>query len=254
MRNTAVDMKQRIYIIISILAIVMIFISGCTSATKVYNYRTSGDDIIDEFYLVKTEYYPNKVVIYWDGTIDNLDKYDFSDAFEIKGNTLVLATDSPEEFTSFYMSFNDFDYKFRYLDSEQYACVLTVMDSEGGLHTSGSIDRYYTEEEKNKQKEQEQNRKKEQEEMYAKLQGTWTSEDGDCFCISKDDEYIVQYSIGEAQGTGKPVYFQNYLYAEENNIGIEYNDGVFNKMFPIVLSEDAQSFEYDGKVFYKELQ
>lgn len=153
--------KRKTNYIILILTIILLFVTGCalSGVSKVYKYRTTGDDIVEDFYLEKTEYYSDKVVIYWNGTINNIDKYSFSDAFEIKGNTLVLKTDKPEDFTSFYMSYADFDYKFRYLDSDQYACICTVMDSEGGLHYSGSIDRYYTEEEKEKQKEQAQERK-----------------------------------------------------------------------------------------------
>lgn len=248
-------MKGKIYYIVSILTIVLLFVTGCalSGVSKIYKYRTTGDDIVEDFYLEKTEYYSDKVVVYWNGTINNIDKYSFSDAFEIKGNTLVLKTDTPEDFTSFYMSYTDFDYKFRYLDSDQYACICTVMDSEGGLHYSGSVDRYYTEEEKARQKEQAQEREREQEELYEKLEGTWNSEDGEYFRIYKDDDYAIQYFVDGKEGTEKPVFFQDYLYANDDNIAISYIDGPFDARFEIVLSEDGQTFEYDGKVFYKGL-
>ncbi|MGN0396011.1 MAG: hypothetical protein ACI4EF_11660 [Coprococcus sp.] len=247
--------KRKTNYIILILTIVLLFVTGCalSGVSKVYKYRTTGDDIVEDFYLEKTEYYSDKVVIYWNGTINNIDKYSFSDAFEIKGNTLVLKTDKPEDFTSFYMFYADFDYKFRYLDSDQYACICTVMDSEGGLHYSGSIDHYYTEEEKGKQKEQAQERENEQKELFEKLEGTWNSDDGEYFIVYKDDDYSIQYYVDEREGTETPIFFQDYLYVNENRIAISYIDGPFDACFEIILSEDGQSFEYNSKVFYKGL-
>ena len=165
--------------------------------------------------VVKTEYYSDKVVIYFDGTIQNLESYSF-----------------------------------RYLDTDQYACLYSVMDSEGGMHYSGIVDRYYTDEEKNKQNEQALKREQEQIELYERLEGTWTSEDGYYFRIYMEDNYAVEYSLADRTGTESAVVFKNHLYAKENNIGISYIDGPFEAMFPIVLSEDGNSFEFEEKVFF----
>lgn len=84
--------KRKTNYIILILTIVLLFVTGCalSGVSKVYKYRTTGDDIVEDFYLEKTEYYSDKVVIYWNGTINNIDKYSFSDAFEIKAMKKIL--------------------------------------------------------------------------------------------------------------------------------------------------------------------
>lgn len=90
-------MKRKTLNTVLVLSTILLLFSGCTAseASVIYKYRTTGDDIIENFYLEKTEIYPDKVIIYWDGTIDNLDEYNFSEAFEIKRNKLVLTTDKP---------------------------------------------------------------------------------------------------------------------------------------------------------------
>lgn len=237
-----------------LVALICIVISGCgiTKANSIYIYRITGDDIVSSFYLTKTEYYSDKVVIYFDGTIQNLDSYSFSDGIVVKNKSLLAETDNPEEFNSFYMSREDESYSFRYLDTDQYACLYSVMDSEGGMHYSGSVDRYYTDEEKNKQNEQALKREQEQIELYERLVGTWTSEDGYYFRIYMEDNYTVEYSLADRTGTESAVVFINHLYAKENNIGISYIDGPFDVLFPIVLSEDGNSFEFEEKVFTRD--
>ncbi|MCQ2522669.1 MAG: hypothetical protein MJ105_09880 [Lachnospiraceae bacterium] len=237
-----------------LLVLLLILITGCSAskATAVYEYRTTGDDIVPSVYLVKTEYYPDKVVIYWDGTVSSLEEYHISEEFELQDKKMILKTDQPLEFNSFSMGGEDFSYFFRYLDSEQYACLYSDMDSEGGMHYSGSIDRYYTDEEKEKQSEQSRKREEEQKELFEKLEGTWVCDDGDYLRIYKDEDYAVEYSVNDTQGNETSVYFKDHLYAKENNIGISYIDGPFEAMFAIVLAEDGNSFEYSDKIFVRE--
>lgn len=254
--------KKHFYIL---LVLTLLLVSGCAETEPddaysdrtaeepedVYNYRTTGDDIVPSFYLVKTEYYSDEVVIYYDGTVDISENYSFSNDLEAKGNTLTLKTDNPSEFNSFDMSCGDFSYSFRYLDSDQYACIYTVMDSEGGLDYSGSVDRYYTEEEKNEQNERAHEREEQQKELFERLEGTWTSGDGDYFRIYSEDNYAVEYSLSDRNGMESPVYFDEYLFANENRISISYIDGSCEAMFSIILAEDGSSFEYDGEIFVR---
>ena len=241
--------------IFCVLVLVMILVSGCSSsstATSVYTYRTTGDDIVPSLYLVKTEYYPDEVVIYWDGTLSSLEDWNFSDDLIVNDKKLILKTEEPSAFNSFSMRHDDFSYSFRYLDSDQYACIYTVMDSEGGLHDSGSIDRYYTEEEIAKQNEYALMREQEQKEIFGKLEGLWVCEDGDYIRVYKDEQYALEFLINGKQETVSTVYFTDNFHAKENNIGISYIDGPFEVMMDIVLSEDGSSFEYRDKVFVHE--
>jgi len=240
--------------ILCVLVLILIFVTGCSAskATSVYEYRTSGDDIVPSLYLVKTEYYSDKVVIFWDGTVSSLEDWRFSDDFIVKGKKLILKTEEPSAFNSFSVSLEDFSYSFRYLDSEQYACLYTVMDSEGGLDFGGSIDRYYTDEEIERQKEQVRKREEEEKEIFGKLEGLWVCEDGDYIRVYEDESYTLEYSVNDEQGKESSIYFKGNIYAKENNMGVFYNDGLFEVGFTVVLSEDGSSFEYLDKIFVHE--
>lgn len=65
--------------------------------SRFYIYRITGDDIVSSFYLTKAEYYSDKVVIHFDGTIQSLDSYSFSDGIVVKNKSLLVETDNPEE-------------------------------------------------------------------------------------------------------------------------------------------------------------
>jgi len=240
--------------ILCVLVLIMIFVTGCsaTKATSVYEYRTTGDDIVPSLYLVKTEYYSDKVVIYWDGTISSLEDWSFSDDFIVKGKKLILKTDEPSAFNSFSVGLEDFTYSFRYLDSEQYACLYTVMGSEGDLDYSGSIDRYYTVEEIERQNEHLRKHKEEQRKLFEIFEGLWVCEDGDYIRVYEDESYVLEYSVYDEQGKESQVYFKGNIYAKENNIGVFYNDGLWEQGFSGVLSEDGRSFEYNDKIFVHE--
>jgi len=240
--------------ILCVLLLILIFITGCSAskATSVYEYRTTGDDIVPSLYLVKTEYYSNKVVIYWDGTVSSLEDWSFSDDFIVNGKKLILKAGEPSAFNSFSVSLDDFSYSFRYLDSEQYACLYTVMDSEGGLNFEGSIDRYYTDEEIESQNEHARKREEEQKEIFGKLEGLWVCEDGDYIHVYEEKGYVLEYSVNDEQGKESQVYFQDNIYAKENNMGVFYNDGLWEQGFAVVLSEDGSSFEYLDKIFVRE--
>lgn len=234
--------------------LIFAFVTGCSAskATSVYEYRTTGEDIVPSLYLVKTEYYSDEVVIYWDGTLSSLEDWNFSDDFIVDGNKLTLKTENPKAFNSFSVRCEDFSYSFRYLDSEQYACLYTVMDSEGGLNFSGSIDRYYTDEEIEKQNENIRKREEEEKEVFAKLEGLWVCEDGDYIRVYEDESYAIEYSVNGKQGKESSVLLIDNLYAKENNIGISYIDGPFDMMIDIILSDDGSSFEYCDKIFVHE--
>jgi len=236
------------------LVLLLIFVTGCSAskAASVYEYRTTGNDIEPSLYLVKTEYYSDEVVIYWDGTVSSLENWRFSDDFIVDGKKLILKTEDPSAFNSFSVRLEDFSYSFRYLDSEQYACLYTIMDSEGGLHYSGSIDRYYTDEEIARQNEHAHKQEEKQKDIFGKLEGLWVCEDGDYIRVYEDESYVLEFSVNGEQGKESQVYFQDNLYAKKNNMGIFYNDGLFEVGFDVVLAEDGSSFEYRDKIFVRE--
>lgn len=238
-----------------ILFMVMCFITGCTKPTT-YTYRTTGKDIVPSFYLEKTEYYPDKIVIYFGGEISDATEFDFSAPFEVEGNKLILKTDSAEAITSFEMHAKDWSnttYRFRYLDSEQYACIYTIMDSEGGLHDSGSIDRFYTNEEKRAQEERIEKRKNEQRDIFTRVEGNWVSDEGYYMNIyeKEEDVFCVEFYLEDREDTAINVGFWEYSKAGKKGFDINYIDGPFDACISTVLAEDEKSLEYNGITFIK---
>lgn len=250
------------------------FIMGCSKekSLQTFSYRTSGEDIVKSFYLVNAEYYEDKVVIQWDGTIKSVEDYHFSEdsdsaKVKVKGHTITFYLDKPKEFDAFSMwpdnDYEDRIYRFRYLDTDQYACLYTSMDSEGGTHESGSVDRYYTEEEKASYSQSAKEAAQEQLELFEMLEGKWVCEDGDYFLIYAKDldaegnyakyTYHVEYSLGEESGIKNGIWFESQWYAREGIIGIAYDDGPYETAFMVTLSENQNSFVYEDKIFNREM-
>lgn len=234
-----------------------LILSGCgkQDANRVFVYNTDSDDYFKEFYIEKTEYYDDKVVIYYNSTFKNMDWIQLKTGWEFSEDVIVYKTDNPDVINSFAFSIpgNDADYFFRYLDSEAYACISQQMDSEGGMHISGNTDRYYTDEEKEKQQEHAEQYANNLEEQFLRFEGKWISDDGDYFEFFRDnDNHAVSYRFEGENGTESPVFISDYLYATKNCIKVSYIDGPFENMFEFDLSEDEQSFDYYEKTFYKE--
>lgn len=92
----------------------------------------------------------------------------------------------------------------------------------------------------------------EQRELFIKLNGLWTGDNGDYFNIYEGDNYILEYSVGGNSGEKTPVYFQDGVRAEANRMSITYRGkGDCTEGFEITLAEDGLSFEYGDYVFYK---
>lgn len=241
-----------------VLFMMLCFITGCAKPTT-YTYRTTGKDIVKSLYLEKTEYYPDKIVIYLGGENVDASSFDYSVPFEVKGNKLILKSDSAGAITSFEMNANDMtqtSYRFRYLDTNQYACICTIMDSEGGLHDSGSIDRFYTYEEKAAQKERVEKLKNEQRELFTKYEGTWTSEEGYYLKIYEnedvEDNYCVELYLEDREDIATYVGFYEYSKGDKKGLDIGYIDGPFDACIPLDISEDGNSLIYNGITFTKE--
>ena len=240
-----------------VILFMMCFITGCLKPTT-YTYRTTGSDIVKSFYLERTEYYADKVVIYFDGDKVDATQFNYTVPFEVKKDRLIFETDCPEVITSFEMRANDWSnttYRFRYLDTDQYACICTIMDSEGGLHDSGSIDRYYTAEEKRAQEERVEKRKNEQRELFTRYEGTWTSEEGYYFKIYEDEavegNYCVEFYLEDREDTAIYVGFNEYSMGDKKDLNISYIDGPYDAFISVVVSNDGDSMVYNDITFIK---
>ncbi len=92
-----------------------------------------------------------------------------------------------------------------------------------------------------------------QQQLFTRLSGVWTSENGDYFKIYQEERYVLEYSIGEDKGTETPIYFRDGIRAIVNNISIYYAAGGDAETgFTVLLAEDGQSFTYEDAVFCRE--
>lgn len=162
--------KRRILVaLITLMALLASVLSGCkltdqqlisigkNGLLKTYEYDTSDPDYFEDIYFVKTEYYEDKVIFYYDGTVKNLNEYvllsygikDFYNIAKIKDGKIIVEYDNPEEITSMNIEGPDgwTFYYFRYLNSDSYACVKYVYDYEWEVTEYGNVERFYTEEE-----------------------------------------------------------------------------------------------------------
>lgn len=250
-------MKSAKLLMIASALLIIALMPGCAleKPDRVYTYDTKSGDRFEEFYIEKTEYYSDKAVICWKGTIDAPDDIEPEAGWKISGHKAVYETDKPTEMTAFSFSDKqgDITYYFRYLDSDSYACIRQVMDSEGGILTEGDTDRYYTEEEKRKKREAAEQFENGLEEQFLRFEGKWTGDDGDYFTFFREDgAYAVSYSFDGESGTETPIFISDYLYAVKNCIQVSYIDGPLANYFELELSEDEQSFTYKGKDFFRE--
>lgn len=224
------------------------------SPYSVFSYdQMDSEEKSREFYIERTEYYRDKVIIYWNGAMKSLEDARLEKGCEADGHTIVITADNPEEVTGF--SFTDAhgetQYSFRYLNSEAYACLKQTMDSEGGIHFEGNLDRYYTAEEKEAQAEAAKKRQEQQDALYEKLAGTWISEKGGYFTISRDDGVNVEYCLDGKKKSIRGVIPEDYYCAIENNIHLSYFDGPFTAGLLLLLAEDGKSFAYEGEQFFR---
>lgn len=244
-------------------------LAGCSmeKADAVYRYDESlCGELFPEFYLVKTEYYSDRVVIYWNGngSIMDLSAYDFDFGADLTVDSKIIMTVDlktititgvvPSEITSFSCSdpYGDINYSFRYLDSAQYAAICTVMDSEGGVETRGDLLRYYTEEEKRAREEQAKERQEQEERQYLLFAGTWMADDGDYIRFYKEDQYALEYAVAGEKWIQSPIFFQDHYCAKEDQYFISYIDGPLTNGFAVSMSEDSGSFTYRNKRFVYE--
>ena len=224
------------------------------SPYSVFSYdQMDSEEKGKEFYIERTEYYSDKVIVYWNGAMKSLEDACLEEAWEADGHTILIRAEHPEEITgfSFTDAYGEMRYEFRYLNSAAYAYLKCTMDSEGGIHYEGNLDRYYTAEEKEARAEAERRRQEQQDALYERLAGTWVSEKGGYFTISREDGVNVEYCLDGRKESIRGVIPEDFYCAIENNIHLSYFDGPFTAGLLVLLAEDGKSFEYEGEQFFR---
>ena len=265
-------MKKKKGIIFIILAVVFILILFgvflfTNKGKTTYKYNLDKINHCKEIYITKTEYYKNKVKIYFNCSIENINIYCPDDtSLDVKKSirNITIYTDNPEKITSINADTDWMETSFRYLDTDEYAMIWHYWaDDLGWTEYKGNTSKFYTEEEKRKQQEELEKkelerklRKNESKLISGSVIGTWISQSGDYFEISeyKENSYILKYYLAAA-GIFDSDQFVDFKWIDEDNraIAIYHNSTDFfdeSVYYEIVLSEDDKSFSYNNDIFY----
>ena len=195
--------KNTVIKVLAVIAvsIALVLLTKIDYSKKTYNYRETGkDDGITTFYLVKSEYYRDKLVLTWDGEWEDLEYCQFDDNLDVTvdGHKIIIKADNPYNITSFTMRKSDCLFEFRYLNGRSYAEILTVYDTAGGEHVIGNTNRFYTQEEKDEQREMAlsiKDKKEREQKLFDTLLGTWKSDDGEVVEFFIDEDGIRRVTI-----------------------------------------------------------
>ena len=244
--------------IFALIFIVGMMLVGCGN-TKTYTYSSSeAKERFEDFYLTKTVVGSDYIKIYWDGKLDSLENYRFTDdSVEIDGHTIIITTADPDNYTELSFSNDNRIYCFRKLYSDMYTALQIDIDSEGGLHVEGDEDTFFTEEEKESSRKNEEAEAKKQEKLYAIFEGTWKAEDGSYVTFAKDDTYYLEsYWISEQYPNGKEYTITEleFYYNEGfDEYEVCFPSGAMMRCYRIELSESGDVMEVEGKTLTKEL-
>ncbi|MBR4581201.1 MAG: hypothetical protein IKO32_08205 [Lachnospiraceae bacterium] len=248
--------KKRI-ISLSFVLLCALLIAGCTgkSAGK-YTYKLNNIQYWESLYVSQTTYFDDRVEIKLDGensksdfSFDSPDKKDA--VTDRRNDTLVIYSDNPTDITSLSIHSSWYEAEFRYLNTDEYACIWRFWaDDLGWVDYSGDTYKYYTEEEKKQQREREEQAKlmrekmeKESEELFSVFLGKWVSEDGDYF------------EIYDANPGRAVKYYRNDIQVTEEHSGFDfskYTDTIYKMTYAesgwgLYLSYDI---EYSGEDFF----
>ena len=270
-----VNKSFRNYVLNSITFLAVLIISllpvfGCSNEKpfKTCEYNLNNIEYFDEFYIVKTEYYADKVVIYCDGKIDVGDCYYIFDGISKENikkekKKITVITDKPDSINSFSACVAERgeteEYSFRYLDSDEYACLFSWVDIEGGVHVKGDENRFYTSEEINAKNERIAEYEENEKEIFDKLNGFWVDSEGEYFYVYLEDTYCWDYYSKSNSGEFNSHFTDNagFSYVSEmGGLGEGYDYVALDRSNSMfwgygIKMLDEESIELDGKTFYR---
>lgn len=254
-----------VILFLMVLSLLCLAACGKSKETKqrVYKYNLKeNDDVFSNFYIEKTEYYKDKVIIYCGGPLsESLDKSHIFEQdgveFSIDKNKIIAKSDTPEIVNQIQLTFENGDLYIyvRYLDSDMYAALQLQYDSEGGVTVVGNKDAFYTEEEKENIASQEKERQEKQAALFERLEGRWVSTDGKYFVFSKDgDTYTMEHYCDDGYASEdyrleKPIWFEETY--NEDEIAISYPSGPLTSMQSVIMI-DENTFKCGNLVYEKQ--
>jgi len=256
--------KSLIYLTTILLSI--FFLAGCGNKGNTYTYNLDEIKHNDDLYIKKTVYYEDRVEISFNTSVDGYHFYSPDEpraTKSVKGKKLIIYSENPEAITSLEGGNDRVEYKFRYLNSEEYATLCAYWaDDLGWTDYAGDKEKFYTLEEQRQQAVAQYQREEaikqaqaESDEIYFSiLKGKWISDDGDYFDITENDynKCLLYYDARGNMYTECPGISFTQSWNDENVIEASYEEygwGVYHR-FDLLLSDDKKTFEYEEKTFY----
>ncbi len=198
--------------VVCILAVLVVCLLTACAEGHVKTYRYSKqDDILDE-YLIKTEYYEDKLIVHFSedalSEVEDVNCFDSEDEwvedraeFEFEDDVLTIYSENATKITAIDVyEHSERYFSIRYLDSNQYAMLLYTWVSEMGMEPTGDMDAYLTQEEKDTIEENNAKWAATIAEKFALVSGVWEDEEQTIRIeVKETDRRIVE--IYEKDGT-----------------------------------------------------
>lgn len=175
--------------IICILTVLLLCLLTACAEGHVKTYRYSKqDDILDD-YLIKSEFYEDKLVVYFSedalSEVEMVDCFDTDDEwiedgaeFEFEDDVLTIYSENATKITAIDVyEHSERYFSIRYLDSKQYAMLLYTWVSEMGMEPTGDMDAYLTQEEKDRIADNNTKLAAAYAEKFAIVAGVWEDEE-----------------------------------------------------------------------------
>lgn len=269
--------KKKLIIVLGVVASLILLGIICFNVINnkgkvTYTYNNSNIIHYEKLYIAKTEYYKNKVKIYFKGNEhlypENLSTQDDANAIFVKtGNTITIYSDNPSDITSLEVSDGEyFEILFRYLNTNEYATMWRFWGTDiGWMSYYGDSSKYYTEEEKSKQRKETEKRQEQREqeqavteEIFQIVEGKWICSDGDYFDVYKNDRDVICMNVNVHMNANdydnedwQAIDFR--WVDKDNKTAYLFHDPYdffdLGCGYEIVLSENNDSFECNGKEY-----
>lgn len=260
---------NRVFVCIVLVPVMLNFLCGCREQKEyVYDNKNTA-----ECFLKKSVYSDNKLVLYFnelkykDFEIKECIDSDFVDLgrdydISFSGNKVIIQGDNAENISGITFDFGHMKYRFRYLDSNQYAFLEDVFAYDEGWETEGDERAYYTEEEMSAiNSEREEKRKQEEEEervteeIYNTFEGVYICPNDESLYIKIDlDERgnrIIEinvpiYEYDETMRIDYAFYIEAGEFYTNPCILFEEIGGFDKRQFYICYSEDNKVLYFEG--------
>ena len=222
-----------------------------------------------DFFLKKTIYKKNNLVVYFKGDNNLNGKKAYVKCFDkegeeikrfnasIKNNKILIKTSDPARVSGIYVypeENYDYYYKIRYLDSDDYAILQSMFVYDLGWEDLGDTDKYLFDSEKKEIKENAQKAAQNEREAFEMIKGKWINQDDPdkTIDIFENDNGTFTLSLYDPEEDDTYDYYMEslYYYFDDYLNAYDITGSTGNMTAPVYLwiSEDG-IYLYEDKSF-----